>query len=54
MKNLFLLSFLFLLLACGKESAESLPLSPSLPEKGVLTPYFTDEIDYAKALKIAQ
>lgn len=54
MKNLFLLSFLFLLLACSKDSAESLPLSPSLPEKGVLTPYFTDEIDYAKALQIAQ
>lgn len=54
MKNLFLLPLLFVLLACSKESAESLPLSPSLPEKGVLTPYFTDEIDYAKALKIAQ
>lgn len=54
MKNLFLLPLLFVLLACGKESTESLPLSPSLSEKGVLTPYFTDEIDYAKALKIAQ
>lgn len=54
MKNLFLLSFLFLLLVGGKNFTEPLSLFPSLPEKGVLTPYFTDEIDYAKALKIAQ
>lgn len=54
MKNLFVLSLLFLLMACGKESVEPFSLSPNLSEKGVLTPYLTDKIDYAKAVKIAQ
>lgn len=54
MKNRFLLPVLFILLACGKESSEPLPLSLPSTENGILTPYITDEIDYPKALKIAQ
>lgn len=56
MKNLFLLLFLFILLACGKEDSESVSSStqPTFPDNETLIPYQTERIDYKRALSIAQ
>lgn len=56
MKNLFLLLFLFILLACGKEDSESVSSStqPTFPDNETLIPNQTERIDYKRALSIAQ